>query len=118
MIMQKSSLDQLPLEMRPAFQELSVLKHLKNQDSKRLLAIPVPICLCLFSYTPENWFYLLESAKGEAFPGKDTVYRFLNHSRFAWRRFLTSLNSETVQRVETLTSVTRTSVFIVDRFHV
>ncbi|WP_436836462.1 IS4 family transposase [Paenibacillus tritici] len=47
-------------------------------------------------------------------PGKDAVYRFLNHSQFAWRRFLTSLSSDTVQRVETLTSVTRTSVFIVD----
>lgn len=61
-----------------------------------------------------NWFRLLESAKGEGFPGKDAVYRFLNQSGYAWPRFLSSLSSDTVQRFETLTSVTRTSVFIVD----
>ncbi|MEB3100939.1 IS4 family transposase, partial [Paenibacillaceae bacterium T2] len=35
-----------------------------------------------------NWFRLLESDRGASLPGKDVVYRFLNHSGFAWRRFL------------------------------
>lgn len=117
MIKQKSSLDQLPPEMRPAFQELGVLKHLRKAGFKKTFGYT---CSHLFMlvfvllFHQKNWFRLLESSKGEAFPGKDAVYRFLNHSQFAWRRFLTSLSSDTVQRVETLTSVTRTSVFIVD----
>ncbi len=35
MIKQKSSLDKLPLQMRPAFQELGVLKHLRNSGFKK-----------------------------------------------------------------------------------
>lgn len=117
MINQKSSLDQLPPEMRPAFQELAILKHLRNAGFKKTFGYT---CSHLFMlvfvllFRQKNWFRLLESAKGQTFPGKDAVYRFLNHSQFAWRRFLTSLSSDTVQRVETLTSVARTSVFIVD----
>jgi len=47
-------------------------------------------------------------------PGKDAVYRFLNHAGFAWRRFLTSLSIATVQKVNVLTSSNRDTVFIVD----
>lgn len=117
MIKQNLSLDQLPPEIKPAFQELGVLKHLRKSGFKKTFGYT---CSHLFMlvfvllFHQKNWFRLLESAKGEAFPGKDAVYRFLNHSGFAWRRFLSSLSSDTVQRVETLTSVTRTSVFIVD----
>ncbi|MFZ4356429.1 IS4 family transposase, partial [Enterococcus gallinarum] len=57
---------------------------------------------------------LLESSKGDSFPGKDAVYRFLNHAGFAWRRFLTSLSVATVQKVSVLTSADRGTVFIVD----
>lgn len=57
---------------------------------------------------------MLESNKGESFTGKDKVYRFLNHSGYAWRRFLLSLSSETVQRVEKLTSDNRVTAFIFD----
>lgn len=39
-----------------------------------------------------NDMNLPESNKGETFPGKDTVYRFLNHSDFAWRKLLISLS--------------------------
>ncbi|MHA6481516.1 IS4 family transposase [Paenibacillus sp. strain BS8-2] len=62
----------------------------------------------------KNWFRLLESNKGEAFPGKDTIYRFLNHPGFAWRKFLTSLSLESIEKVESLTSEDRTKVFIFD----
>lgn len=62
----------------------------------------------------KNWFRLLESEKGDAFPGKDTVYRFLNHSAYAWRRFLTLLSCSTIDKVQSLTSTERVSVFVVD----
>lgn len=61
----------------------------------------------------EDWFRLLESSKGDSFPGKDAVH-FLNHTGFAWRRFLTLLGTATMQKVDTLTSENRDSVFIVD----
>ncbi|SDG48809.1 hypothetical protein SAMN04488542_1482 [Fontibacillus panacisegetis] len=83
MIKQKSSLDQLPPEMRPAFQELGVLKHLRKSGFQRAFSYT---CSYLFMlvfvllFHQKNWFRLLESAKGEALPGKDAVYRFLNHS--------------------------------------
>ncbi|WP_199241781.1 hypothetical protein [Desulfosporosinus sp. Sb-LF] len=42
------------------------------------------------------------------------VYRFFNHSGYAWRRFLTSLSAETVKKVCSLTSSNRLNAFIVD----
>ncbi|WP_144530080.1 transposase, partial [Peribacillus simplex] len=48
------------------------------------------------------------------FPGKDAVYRFLNHAGFAWRRFLTALSITTLNKVNALTSADRVSAFIID----
>ncbi|SEO47200.1 Transposase DDE domain-containing protein [Paenibacillus sophorae] len=114
MIEQKQLLDQLPKEIKPAFQELKVLKHLNAAVSKRSLALPVRICFASFSFCCFARRTSFESFKGETFPGKDTVYRFLNHSGYAWRRFLLSLSSETVRRVRKLTSAHRETVFIFD----
>lgn len=117
MIEHKQSFDQLPAEIKPAFQELKVIKHLNNAGFKKKFGLT---CAELFRlvfvllFHQKNWFRLLESSKGESFPGKDTVYRFLNHSGYAWRRFLLSLSCDTVQRVEKLTSDAREKVFIFD----
>jgi hypothetical protein len=62
----------------------------------------------------KNWFRLLESNKAESFPGKDFVYRFLNHTKFAWRQFLLSLSAATIQKVGLLTSDNRVTAFIFD----
>lgn len=77
------------------------------------MRVLISACICS-SLSQKNWFRLLESSKGESFPGNDTVYRFLNHGRYAWRRFLLSLGGETVQRMEKLTSVSRKTAFICD----
>lgn len=61
-----------------------------------------------------NLFRLLESERGTSLPGKDVVYRFLNHPRYAWRRFLHALSLSIVQYFEKLTSANRVRVFIVD----
>ena len=117
MIEQKQSFDQLPREIKPAFQELNVLKHLNAAGFKKKFGFT---CACLFRlvfvllFHQKNWFRLLESNKGEVFPGKDAVYRFLNHGGYAWRRFLLSLSGETVQRIEKLTSESRETAFIFD----
>lgn len=61
-----------------------------------------------------NLFRLLHSKRGTALPGKDVIYRFLNHPRYGWRKFLHSLSFSIIQRFEKLTSVGRVRVFIVD----
>jgi DDE superfamily endonuclease len=117
MIDQKQSFDQLPKEIKPAFTELNVLKHLNGAGFRKKFGLT---CANLFQlvfvllFHQKNWYRLLESSKSESFPGKDAVYRFLNHSGYAWRRFLLSLSGETVQRMEKLTSADRETAFIFD----
>ena len=62
----------------------------------------------------KNWFALVTSKKSERYPGKDTVYRFLNHSKFAWRKFLLHFSAATIQKVSVLTSKDRPKVLIID----
>jgi hypothetical protein len=62
----------------------------------------------------KNWFRMLESHRGESLPGKDVVYRFLNHAGYPWRRFLTLLSTTAVEKVRPLTSTRRVTAFIVD----
>lgn len=110
MIEQKQSLDQLPKEIKPAFKELNVIKHLNGAGFKKKFGFTCAYLFCLVFVL----LRLLESNKSEAFPGKDAIYRFLNHSGYSWRRFLSSLSSETVRRVERLTSDNRETAFIID----
>lgn len=94
-----------------------MLKHLRRAGIVKRFGFS---CAYLFQlvfaliFRHRNWFQLLEGARSESFPGKDAVYRFLNHSGFAWRRFLLNLSAETVSKTDSLTSNKRVSVFIVD----
>lgn len=117
MIEQKESCNQLPKEIKPAFQELQVLKHLKAAKINKKFGYSAAYLFQLvfvLLFHQKNWFRLLESNKSESFPGKDAVYRFLNHTKFAWRQFLLSLSTATVQKVEHLTNDQRITAFIVD----
>jgi hypothetical protein len=60
------------------------------------------------------WFALVTSKKCECYPGKDTDYRFLNHSKFAWRKFLLHFSAANIQKVSVLTSKIRPKVLIID----
>jgi hypothetical protein len=117
MIEQNVLQNQLPNEIKPAFKELKVLQHLRTAGFKKKFGYT---CSFLFQlvfvllFHHKNWFRLLESEKSEAFPGKDAVYRFLNHSGYAWRRFLTLLSFSTIDKVQALASTDRISVFVVD----
>ncbi|WP_036667212.1 IS4 family transposase [Paenibacillus darwinianus] len=104
-------------EIKPAFKELKVLQHLKTAGFKKKFGFT---CSFLFQlvfvllFHHKNWFRLLESEKAESFPGKDAVYRFLNHSGYAWRRFLSLLSASTINKIQPLTGVNRVSVFVID----
>ncbi|WP_391572736.1 transposase [Cohnella sp.] len=117
MIAYPPEMNQLPNELKPAFQELKVIQHLQHAGFRKRFGFS---CSGLFQlvfvllFHQKNWFRLLESLKSEAMSGKDAVYRFLNHTGFAWRRFLTSLSVATVKKVDALTSADRDAVLIVD----
>lgn len=107
MIEQNGLNNQLPNEIKIAFKELKILEHLRNAGFKKKFGFS---CSYLFQvvftlvFHHKNWFQLFHSNKGEAFPGKDTIYRFLNHSGYAWRRFLSFLSSSVVTKVHKLAS--------------
>lgn len=117
MIDQKEQKNQLPKDVHIAFKELKILQHLRNAGITKGFGYS---CSCLFQiifaliFHHKNWYGLLQSSKGSLFPGKDSVYRFLNHSRYAWRHFLLFFSVYTIKKVRSLTSINRTIVFIVD----
>jgi hypothetical protein len=61
-----------------------------------------------------NLYRILEGTQAESMPRKDVYYRFLNEPKFNWRRFLQLLCAKVVGQFESLTSVQRTRVFIID----
>jgi hypothetical protein len=62
----------------------------------------------------KNWFRTLKSKKSADFPAKDAVYRFLNKSTFAWRRFLLFLSAHTIGKVTRLSKHDRPKVLVLD----
>lgn len=117
MVKQTELKEQLPQDIKIAFKELRILHHLRNAGITKGFGYS---CSCLFQivfaliFHHKNWFSLLQSHKGTDFPGKDTIYRFLNFSKFAWRKFLLNVSMDTIKKVRSLTSVSRITVFIVD----
>ena len=94
------------------------ISHLLRQAgiSKSFGFSSLAVFQLLFSLVFEgrNWFRLLESDRSQTLPGKDVVYRFLNHHQFAWRKFLHGLSLKVVLHFESLIASSRIRVFIVD----
>lgn len=117
MIGHNKEVTQLPNEMKQAFKELNILKHLRKANIQKGFGFT---CSYLFQlvfvliFHNKNWFRLLKSSKGDNFPAKDAVYRFLNNPKYAWRRFLLSISASTAQKISSLTSEKRVSVFVID----
>lgn len=109
--------NQLPDGVNLAFKELKILQHLRTAGFQKRFGFS---CSHLFKivfaliFHHKNWFGLLESNKGDLFPRKDAVYRFLNHTGYAWRKFLLLLSANAIQMVQSLTSVKRVTAFIID----
>lgn len=109
--------NQLPKELKSVFRELEIVKHLCKAGITKKFGFTTSylfqLVFCLI-FHHKSWFTLLNSKKGDRYPAKDSVYRFLNHSKFAWRRFLTYLSVHAIQKVEQLTDTKRPKVFIID----
>jgi hypothetical protein len=105
MIKQNGLSDQLPNEIKSAFDEQKILQYLRKAGFKKKFGFT---CSYLFQlvftliFYHKNWFQLLESNKGDLFSGKDAVYRFLNHCGYAWRRFLSFLSAAMISKVHSL----------------
>jgi hypothetical protein len=90
------------------------LRHAGISKSFGLSSLAIFQIVFSLVFEGKNWFRLLESQRGADLPSKDVVYRFLNQTTFAWRRFLQNLSLRTVLYFESLISSTRVRVFIVD----
>lgn len=117
MIANNGQKNQLPKEIKAAFDELEILKHLRNAGIKKSFgftcAYLFQLIFCLI-FEQKNWFRLLNGKKSAELPAKDAVYRFLNHSKFAWRRFLLAFSASTIRKVSSLTGNDRPKVLIID----
>lgn len=70
--------------------------------------------LLLLVFQGHNLERHLNSERSFDQPRKDTFYRFLNYPKYAWRRFLNALSYKVICEFESLTSVNRIKVFIID----
>jgi hypothetical protein len=108
---------QLPNELTSTFKELQVLKHLRKAGITKSIGFSCgylfQVIFCLI-FENKNWFRTLELKKSSDFPAKDTVYRFLNKSTFAWRRFLLFLSAHTIGKVTKLSNHDRPKVLVLD----
>ena len=108
---------QLPNELTSTFKELQVLKHLRKASITKSFGFSCgylfQLIFCLV-FENKNWFRTLESKKAADFPAKDVVYRFLNKSTFAWRRFLLFLSAHTIAKVTRLSNHDRPKVLVLD----
>ncbi|UOQ83332.1 IS4 family transposase [Gracilibacillus salinarum] len=108
---------QLPNELKSTFRELDVFKHLRKAGITKSVgftcAYLFQLIFCLI-FENKNWYQVLQSTKANDCPEKNAVYRFLNKSTFAWRRFLLFLSAHTIGKVTNLTSHDRPKVLIVD----
>jgi len=117
MITDNNQKKQLPNELSAVFKELKILKHLRKAGITKSFGFSCSylfkLIFCLI-FENKNWFRVFDSKKYDDIPAKDAVYRFLNHSTFAWRRFLIFLSAYTAEKVTKLTSHDRPKVLILD----
>lgn len=117
MIDEKENNYNIKNQISAMFCEFKISKHLRQSGIRKNFGYSsLKLFTLIFNliFYKKNWFTLVSSAKGEQLPGKDAVYRFLNDSKMAWRRFLLSLSAYTIKKVERLTSHTRPKVLIID----
>lgn len=104
-------------EIKFALSELSLFKHLRAaQITKKFGFAASSVFLLIFNlaFQQTNWFNLKHNnIQSAGLPGKDTVYRFLNHTKFSWRRFFSTFSANAIAKVDALTD-NRTKVLIVD----
>lgn len=115
---QKEQNNQLSKELKSIFNELEIFKHLRKAGIKKSFGFSCSymfqLVFCLI-FHHKSRFNLLQSKKKDLYPAKDAVYRFMNHSKFVWRKFLTLFSASSIQKVNSFTNIKRRKAFIVER---
>ncbi|WP_028987072.1 IS4 family transposase [Thermicanus aegyptius] len=117
MLLHNSPSEQYKQQLSSVFSHLKVGELLRKAGIRKASGISsfaVFQIIFLLVFQGRNLFRLLGSGRTESLPGKDVVYRFLNETRFNWRRFLQSLSLRIVSGFEKLISSHRIRVFIID----
>lgn len=100
------------------FLKNEISKLLRQSNFNKEKGIP-PLSVLKFIFmlvfTGKNLYRTIESDNKKMSFSKDVVYRFLNSSRFNWRKFLFLLTSSIIKNiVKPLTSKERVNVLIID----
>ncbi len=97
--------------------ENRIYKSLQQSGIAKVRGIPVLRILTLIfslAFYGKNWYHFKKVNREDTKEGKDTVYRFLNESRFNWEKFLSLVTYGVVNRISRLTRAEREKVLIVD----
>lgn len=117
MLQHNSLSEQYQHQLSLIFSSLKLSQLLRNAGIRKSYGVSSFVVFQIIFqlvFQGRNLFRLLEGSRAESLPGKDVVYRFLNESRYNWRRFYQLLSLKIVGRFERLTSAQRIRVFIVD----
>ncbi len=117
MITPISELSNLPHVISHTFKELGIYKALTHANIYKRNGIEarnVFIGIFTLPFRHMTWNQFMNSKYKSDLPGKDCAYRFLNSSKFNWRKYMLEISSNTVDLVEPLTDSKRVNVFVVD----
>ncbi len=98
------------------FKEIRLSKLLYKSNFSKSKGIAVTVLfhyIFILVFSGKNLYRTFISREQHSF-GKDTVYRFLNSSRYNWRKFLFLLSSSVIKILSRLTNDDRINVLVVD----
>ncbi|WP_438824158.1 IS4 family transposase [Bacillus sp. JJ1503] len=91
----------------------ALLKQSKFYKDSVFTCLELLKFIFLLVFSNKNLYQTLQKEDSTDRPGKDTVYRFLNSSRYNWRKFLLVLSCGLIQtKVDPLTEKDRVKVLI------
>jgi len=93
----------------------NLLRHSNFDKGKGFSCLHLFRFIFMLIFTGKNLYRVLQADTADGLPAKDSVYRFLNSTRYNWRKFLLALSSLIIREtVSTLTSDEREKVLIFD----
>lgn len=93
----------------------SLLKHSNFDKEKGFSCLHLFRFIFMLIFTGKNLYRFLQAETVDGLPAKDSVYRFLNSTRYNWRKLLLTLSSMIIREtVSILTSDEREKVLIFD----
>lgn len=110
--------NQLQSQVDKYFKQFNIgklLRHTNFDKEKGFSCLHIFRFIFMLVFTGKNLYRVLQAGKGEGQPAKDAIYRFINSTRYNWRKFLLALSSLIIKEaVSILTSNEREKVLIFD----